>query len=198
MLLALGFAVHDLHGFLPVDWYLFALLIFCSILLQGIFPRSYPLFGEWLILFPFLLICCLGTYFVLTGSFHRAIVWASTLHGVLCTACLMQLHMMDISAELPHETNSNTTVAFVGKHYGLDKMRYVPVAYFLLAALLGIFASFCMNPIFVFSVLTALLGGLVAWQTNPWNVANVTYNQVKMIVLALLHTIFLFGIESLL
>jgi 1,4-dihydroxy-2-naphthoate polyprenyltransferase len=157
---------------------------------------DYPLLGEWLAAFPAMVACSLGAYFVLTGGFGLTILCAGILHGLLCTAWLMQHHITDITADLQASPPKNTTVAYVCKRFGLDHVRYVPAAYYLIAALAALVMSFEVSSIFTWSLFTAVLGCIAAWNTNPRDVASVTFNQIKMISLTALHALFLFTLES--
>lgn len=273
MILSLGFAIHDLHGFSSVDWFLFLILLTCSVLLQGIIAHSfnditdwrfgtpnrasripsgntetqlfflgvfvlaaffligwyissvsssyiwifimvgiwsamsytcspmrlayYPLLGEWLAVFPAMVACHLGAYFVLTGGFGLPVFWAGILHSLICTSWLMQHHITDLSADLHASPPKNTTVAYVYKRFGLDHVRFVPAAYFLITAFVSLLVTLQISYVFLISLFTSLLGFYAALNTNPRDVASVTYNQMKMIALTVLHVVFLFGMESL-
>ncbi|MFC4768481.1 prenyltransferase [Effusibacillus consociatus] len=155
----------------------------------------FPLVGEWLAAFPAMIACTLGTYFVLTGSLSKPVVWASIIHSLLCIAWLMQHHTSDIDADLQATPRKVTTVAFAASIWGKEVTRHITAAYFLMAAFVGIVATLSVHKIFIFSVFCGLMGALAAWNTNPHNIGNITYNQVKMIALTVLHTLVLFGFE---
>ncbi|GIM45908.1 1,4-dihydroxy-2-naphthoate octaprenyltransferase [Collibacillus ludicampi] len=156
----------------------------------------YPLLGEWLAAFPAMVASSLGAYCVLTGGYSVTVFCAGILHGLLCTSWLMQHHITDLSADLQESPPKNTTVAYVYKRFGLEQVRYVPAVYFLITAFVALLMVYCISSVFTVSILTALLGFHAAWNTNPRDVASVTFNQIKMIALTVLHTVFLFGMES--
>ncbi|GAX88716.1 prenyltransferase [Effusibacillus lacus] len=155
----------------------------------------YPLAGEWLAAFPAMAACSLGTYYVLTGSISISIVWASVIHSLLCTAWLMQHHLSDIDSDLQASPRKLTTPAYVAMRWGKKYTPHVAAAYFLLAAFVSIMATLGVHRIFIFSLVCSLLGALAAWNTNPRNIGNITFNQIKMIAVTIVHTLILFGFE---
>ncbi|WP_018131389.1 prenyltransferase [Effusibacillus pohliae] len=156
-----------------------------------------PLAGEWLAAFPAMVACALGTYYVLTGSLSTPVVWAAAIHSLLCVAWLMQHHLSDIDADLEATPRKMTTVAYVAARWGKQAAPYVAAAYFLLAAFVSFLATLAVHPIFLFSVFCSLMGAAAAWNTNPFNIGNITFNQLRMIAVTILHTLLLFGFEVL-
>lgn len=162
------------------------------------FRLSYvPLLGEWLAAFPAMIACTLGTYYELTGSLSVLIIWAAMIHSLLCVSWLMQHHLSDIDSDLQATPRKLTTVAIVAFRWGKQTSRHVVAAYFLMSAFISIIATLSVHHLFVVSLITSLIGAIVAWNTNPYNIANITLNQVKMIALTIVHALMLFGFEIL-
>lgn len=155
----------------------------------------FPLLGEWMAAFPAMVACTLGTYYELTDSLSKPVIWASIIHSLLCVAWLMQHHLSDIDSDLQAVPKKLTTVAFVADRWGKSSTRHIAAAYFLIAAFVSIIATLSVDRIFVFSVFCSLLGAIAAWNTNPFHIGNITFNQIKMIAVTILHTAILFAFE---
>lgn len=162
------------------------------------FRLSYvPLLGEWLAAFPAMVSCALGTYYEITGSFSMQIVLASVIHSLLCVSWLMQHHLSDIEPDLLATPKKLTTVAYISERFGKRYAVHVTAGYFMLTAFISIIATLKVHHIFIVSVICSLFGAISAWNTNPFNIGNITFNQVRMIGLTVIHAIILFGFELL-
>lgn len=194
---AAGLGIYLTHLTSNLVWIFIAVGIWSAIsyTVSPIRLAYYPLLGEWFAAFPAMVSCTLGTYYVLTGTLSRPIIVASLIHGLLCVAWLMQHHLCDVDADLEAIPRKVTTVAFVAARWGKHLTPNVAATYFLLAAFISIIATLAVHKIFIFSVFCSLMGALAAWNTNPYNVGNITFNQIKMILLTVLHTLLLFGFE---
>lgn len=151
--------------------------------------RGVPLLFEWLAAFPAMLACTLGTYFLLTETWEPVIAWAAVLHSLLCVAWLMQVQLKEVTRG--RWTRRRTTVAFVAKKWGLPATRHLAASYFLLAAFVGTLATLRVSHVFFFTVLCALLGAFSAWNTHLERRQNIIDNQIKTVILTLLHGLML-------
>lgn len=162
------------------------------------FRFSYvPFLGEWIAAFPAMVACTLGTYYELTGSISLPVFWAGIIHSLLCVSWLMQHHLSDIDSDLLATPKKLTTVALFAERWGKETSRHVVSVYFLLATFVSIIATLSVHHLFLVSVISSLIGAVLAWNTNPYNIANITFNQVRMILVTIVHSIILFGFEIL-
>ena len=265
--ISVGFAVHNLHSAMAVDWVMFGILFVSALLLQGVVQsiqenkargakklpagvaaaksdtsrgrktlsdrglfvfgligllgtvsfgiyaaktasgsftlfllvgvwtalsyachpfRYLPMLGEWFAAFPAITACTLGTYYILTDGWEPVIGWAAVLHSMLCVAWLMQYHIGDLSTARK-AAKQRTTVAWAARKFGFEAARHVPAAYFLLTAFISTMATLRVTHIFLLTVVCALLGAFNSWNTNLHDVRNIAGNQLKMILMTVLH-----------
>ena len=142
-----------------------------------------PVLTEWLTVFPAMVACTLGTYFVLSDGWEPILAWGAGLHALLSLAWLMQMHLRDVVAS----EGTRTTVSWVARRFGLEATRQVPAAYFLVAAFLGTVATLHVAHVFVLTVLCSLLGAISAWNADLGNVKKMTELYRKMIVMTMAH-----------
>ncbi|BCJ87464.1 prenyltransferase [Effusibacillus dendaii] len=197
ILLAIGLGVY-LQSLTAHSVWIFILVGIWSAWSYSSYPfrlSYYPFLGEWLAAFPAMAACTLGTYYILTGSVSVPVIWAAIIHSLLCVGWLMQHHTSDIDADWEAVPQKITTVAWIASRVGKSAVPNLTASYFLLATFVSILATLAVHKIFILSVLCSLLGASSARQTNPFNIANITFNQVKMILLTLIHALLLFGFE---
>ncbi len=133
-----------------------------------------PLAGEWLCAFPAVFACAVGTFYVLTDSLQLAALFAGGIHALLAIGLLMHHHLSDISSDLKATPRKLTTVALVAMIMGIERTPLVELLYFLLALLLGIMGGLFYNPVFWFTVPTALGCIGTALTTIPDDIGSIT------------------------
>lgn len=145
-----------------------------------------PFAGEWLAAFPAVLVCVIGSAWLLGGSLHPRIWLAGIMHGLFSLGWLMQHHLPDIYADLKASPPKITTPALFYNKFGRHAAELVPTVYFIFAALFG-FISSLFYPIFMTSVVWALLCCLVALNNRLPDIDGMTRREVIMIMLSVLN-----------
>lgn len=154
--------------------------------------RNMPALSEWVTAFPAMMLCCFGTYYLLSDMLEPAIGWAALLHSLLSIAWLMQVQLKDIAVRGRRDPREVlTTVGWAAKRFGKLHARHVPAGYFLLTAFLATIATLQVNHVFLFTILCSLLGAFSAWNTNPLKMKKLTETQGKMITMTLIHGLLL-------
>jgi 1,4-dihydroxy-2-naphthoate polyprenyltransferase len=149
--------------------------------------RYVRMMGEWLAAFPAIVLCTLGSYFVLTDAAWEPVIgWAAVLHSMLCVAWLMQYHLGDLASDR-NLKEDKSTVAWTARKFGVQAARHVPAGYFLLTAFVGMFATLQVAHLFLLTVVCSLLGAFNSWNTNLRDVRNIAGNQLRMIMMTVLH-----------
>lgn len=143
-----------------------------------------PLLGEWVALFPAFLACTAGSFYILTGSLNWQIVTAGTIHSLLTLGWIMQHHLPDIGADLKAIPPKLTTPAFVYKKWGAGRVRLVPVAHFILAALAGVMGGVFFKSIFYLTIIPSSFCAYLAVTTDLSCIESITASEKKMITIS--------------
>jgi len=157
-----------------------------------------PLVGELLAGLPAVVAIIAGTFAVLVGRPGSGVWAAAVVQAIISVAWVMQHHLPDVSADLRASPPKLTTPAWFARRWGLPAAGLVPLAYFLIAAVVSSGLGFLLHPLFWGSAVIAALGAREAYLTDTTSVPEITARQLRMIALsgansALLILGFLYG-----
>ncbi len=124
-----------------------------------------PLAGEWLGIFPPMVLGVLAAGWAMGERWSALLVAVAVIQGVICNASVMQHHVVDIDADWQATPQKRTSPAAWQRLYG-RRGAEVPTAYAALAALMAAGAALTLSPRFWWSCLVAVLSGLVASGTR--------------------------------
>lgn len=143
-----------------------------------------PLAGEWLALFPAFAAITAGSFFILTGVIELQVIMAGAIHGLMTLGWIMQHHLADIESDLYAVPVKTTTPAFVYNKWGLNATRFVPAAYFFMAAAAGMASGILINPVLALPVIPSCLCIYIALTSDPSDVRSITAAEIKMLAIA--------------
>ncbi len=124
-----------------------------------------PLLGEWLGIFPPMILGVLAAGWAVGEQVSMVLVAVGVLQGVICNASVMQHHVVDIDADWQATPPKRTTPATWQRVYGRAGAE-VPAMYSALAAVLAAAAACTLSPRLWWSCAVAIVSGVVAIGTR--------------------------------
>lgn len=124
-----------------------------------------PLMGEWLGIFPPMVLGVMAAGWVVGERWSAALLAVALIQGIMCNASVMAHHLVDIDADWQAVPQKRTSPAVWQRAYGHAGAE-VPVLYYALAMVAAVWAALAINPRLWWSALVAAAAGAIALRTR--------------------------------
>jgi 1,4-dihydroxy-2-naphthoate octaprenyltransferase len=172
--LAIALYLYSLRGPLVIAAVLAGMAITWAYTNPPLRLAYHPFLGELIGLGLSGLLISTTSYFVMTGAFSSKALLASAIQIFMLLGWIILHHIPDIGADLSASPVKLTTPAFFYRRWGRHSAKIPSVMYFLIAYVIGVWAGFYSDYIFLTMAASALICALVASVTKVDDIKDVT------------------------